>query len=131
MGRIILSVIAGFIVAAVLSSGADFAFESAGIFPPIGQPFFDNGLLAIAFLYRAVFSILGAYVTALIAKDNAQKAVLIIGILGSILWLIGGIVMWEYGPAWYNIGGAITGVPFSLIALKLYERRVNQLNVAQ
>lgn len=66
----------------------------------------------MAFAYRAVFAILGAYVTAIIAREQAKKAVLIVGTVGSILWLIGAIAMWNYAPAWYNIAGIITGIPF-------------------
>lgn len=127
MKRLILSILAGFLTAAVLSSGVDHVFHTTGIYPPYGEPNLDDGLMFIAFAYRAVFSILGAYVTALIAKTQARKAVLIVGIVGSVLWLIGGIAMWEHAPAWYNIAGVITGVPFSLIALKLYETRTRRL----
>ena len=124
MKRIPLSLLAGFLTAAVLSSAVAFALHAAGIFPPIGQPFYDTGLVALAFGYRAIFSILGTFVTAVVAKDRAKAAVMTLGILGSLVWLIGGIVMWEYGPAWYNLGGAVTGVPFALIGGRLHALRV-------
>jgi len=128
MTRLILSILAGFATAAVLSIAADFAFHAAGIYPPPGQPFFDTGLVLLAFTYRAVFAILGAYVTALLARDQARKAVLILGIIGSVTWLVGAIVMWDYGPAWYNVGGVLTGIPFALIGGKLYEFRQRKLS---
>ena len=126
MRRLILSILSGFATAAVLSVALDFIFHAAGIYPPPGQPFFDTGLVSLAFSYRAVFAILGAYLTAMLARDQAKKAVLVLGIIGSLTWLVGAIVMWGFGPAWYNIGGVLTGVPFALAGGKLYELRQRQ-----
>jgi hypothetical protein len=127
MKRLILSILAGFIKTAELSTAVDEVFHSTGIYPPYGQPFLDTPLVLIAFTYRALFAILGSYLTAVIAKDQAKKAVLILGSIGSVLWLVGGIVMWDFAPAWYNLGGVITGIPFALIGGKLYELRARQL----
>jgi hypothetical protein len=126
MKRIILSIIAGFFVTALLSTAVDHVFHVTGIYPPYGVPFFDTGLLLLAFSYRAVFAVLGSYVTALLAKDQAMKAVLILGSIGSVIWLAGAIVMWEYASPWYNILGILTGVPLSLMGGKLYQARVQQ-----
>jgi hypothetical protein len=85
----------------------------------------DSGLLLMAFTYRAIFAIAGAYITALIARESAMKAVWILGIIGSLLWLAGSIAMWEFAVPWYNILGVLTGVPFSLLGGKLYQRRLS------
>jgi hypothetical protein len=126
MKRIILSIIAGFFVTALLSTAVDHVFHVTGIYPPYGVPFFDTGLLLLAFSYRAVFAVFGSYLTALLAKDQAMKAVLILGSIGSVIWLAGAIVMWEYASPWYNILGILTGVPLSLMGGKLYQARVQQ-----
>jgi uncharacterized BrkB/YihY/UPF0761 family membrane protein len=102
MKRLVLSIIAGLLITIILSSSVDHIFHTTGIYPPYGQPMFDTGLVLLAFIYRALFAILGAYVTATIAKEKAKKAVLIIGIIGSVLWLAGAIAFWNYIPAWYN-----------------------------
>jgi hypothetical protein len=124
MFRLVLSIVAGFIFAAVLSSAVDHVFHVTGIYPPYGEPMRDHGLLAIAFAYRAVFSIAAAYLTASIAKEQAMKAVIIMGVIGSLLWLVGAIAMWEFAYPWYNILGVLTGVPFSILGAKLYLLRV-------
>ena len=126
MKRAILSILAGFLATALLSIATDHVFHASGIYPPYGQPFFDTGLVLLALSYRIVFGIMGAYLTAMLAKDQWKKAVLILGTIGSLLWLIGGIVMWEYGPAWYTIGGAVLGVPYTFLGGKLYARRARQ-----
>src|SRR5689334_10220568 len=87
--KLFLSIIAGFAIGAILSIGTDHIFHVTGVYPPYGEPMHDNGLLLLAFIYRAIFDIGGAYVTAVIAKDKAMKAVIILGTVGSLLWLIG------------------------------------------
>ena len=122
MARLVLSVLAGFIFTAVLSTAVDHIFHITGIYPPYGQPMRDHGLLLLAFAYRAIFTIAGAYVTSTIAREKAMRAVLIMGVIGSLIWLAGTIVMWEFAYPWYNILGVLTGVPFSIIGAKLYQR---------
>ena len=124
MRRLIFSITGGFVVCAMLSIAADHVFHIIGVYPPYGQPMFETALLLLALSYRVVFSVLGGYLTAMWAKDQAKKAVWILGTIGSVLWLIGGIAMWEYGPAWYNIGGALTGIPCTLLGAKIDEVRL-------
>jgi len=126
MKRIIFSIFVGWIVGAALSIVTDIFFHSTGIFPPAGQPFFETGLLIIAFSYRAVYQIGSAYITAMLAKEKAETAVLISGIIASIVWLIGTIAMWNLVAAWYNIGGVVLSVPFALIGGKLYQLRLQK-----
>jgi hypothetical protein len=123
MVRLILSILAGFLFAGILSAAVDHVFHVTGIYPPYGEPMLDHGLLAVAFAYRAVISIGAAYLTATLAKERAMKAAIIMGSIGSVLWLIGAVVMWEFAYPWYNILGVITGIPFSIIGAKLYLRK--------
>jgi hypothetical protein len=122
MRRLILSILAGFIVTAVLSIAVDHVFHVTNVYPPYGEAMFNTSLLALAFAYRAVFNVFGAFVTASIAKDKAMKAVWIMGIVGSLLWLAGALANWELAAPWYNILGVVTGIPFSLAGGKLYQR---------
>ena len=121
MKRIIFSVLAGLVATGIVSTLADFALHAAGLYPPYGQPMYDTPRLLLAFVYRALFAIGGAYLTAVIAKDKYRRAVLILGITGSILWLLGAIALWNLAAPWYNVAGVIFGVPFALIGGKLYE----------
>ena len=126
MKRLILSLLAGFIATAALSLATDHVFHVTGIYPPYGEPMFDTGLLLLASAYRVVFQIFGAYLTAMIAKDKANKAVWILGTLGAILWLVGTIVGQELGPLWYGILGAALSIPTTLTGGRLYEYRAKQ-----
>jgi hypothetical protein len=118
--RIFLSILAGFVTTAVLSTAVDHIFHVTEVYPPYGAPMRDTGLLLLAFSYRCVLTVLGAYITALIAKDRAFKATLILGIVGSLLWLAGAIAMWEFAEPWYNIVGVLTGVPLSMTGWRIY-----------
>ena len=130
MTRLILSILAAFIITAALSTGVDFALEAAKIFPPYGEPFTDTGLVLLASAYRAVFQVFGAYVAAMIARDNAKKSVWIIGILGTIFWLAGTILKPQAGPIWYGILGAALSLPTTLTGGKLYEIRTKRTSTA-
>jgi len=126
MTRLILAILAGLAAGAVLSTMADSAFHAAGIYPPPGQPMMNDGLLAIAFAYRAVFAIGGTYLAAMLANNRARTAVWALGIIGTLAWLGGSIALWEYARPWYNIAGIATSIPFALIGGKLYEMRSKQ-----
>lgn len=130
MTRLILSILAGIFIGALLSTGVDYVFHVLEMYPPYGEPMLDSGLLLLAFAYRAVFTVLAAYLTAVLAKDRAKKAVWILGIINSLAWLGGSVAMWEYAAAWYNIAGIVTGIPLCLLGGKLYELRV-QKNLSQ
>ena len=113
--RTALAVIVAFIVTGLLSSGVDHVLHVTGIYPPYGEPMFETNLLLLASAYRIIFQILGAYIMAVIAKDNAMKAGWIVGILGTILWLSGAFFMKDKGPMWYSIVGAILSIPTVLL----------------
>ncbi len=119
MIRLILAIVAGFIVTAILSTGTDFALESAGILPPYGQPLFDTSLLLLATTYRALYQVVGSYVAARAAKESANEAVWTLGILGAVIWLAGGLAMRDLAPLWYSVLGAVLSLPTTLLGGKL------------
>lgn len=121
MKRMILGILAGFVITAVLSTVTDHIFHLLEIYPPYGQPMFDNGLLLLALAYRAVYTVFGCYIMSMIAKDKAMKAAIIIGSIGTVLWLAGGYAMRDMGPAWYTMGAAVLGLPESILGAKLYQ----------
>jgi hypothetical protein len=123
MVKIILGVIVGFVATAVLSTGTDFVFISAGLFPHYGEPFLDDKILILPSVYRAAFQVLGAYLACTVAKDKAKTTVWIIGILGSFFWLLGSFLNAEMAPMWYGILGAVLSIPTVLAGLKIYESR--------
>ena len=127
MKRLILSILAGFLASGILASAVDHVFHTTGVYPPYGEPNYNNSSMLLAFSYRVLFGVFGAYITSALAREQAHKAVLILGAIGSVLWLAGAIAMWNYAPAWYNIIGVITGIPITLIGKRMYEAKAQRV----
>ncbi len=127
MGRMIVSIIAAFLTASALSISADLFFHSVGLFPPIGKPFFDTNMLMLALGYRALFQVLAGYVGGLVANKKAMKAAWSIGIIGTLIWLVGSFTNPDLPPAWFGITGAVLSIPTFLLGAKLYLIRLAKL----
>ena len=106
------AVVAGFLTVVVLSMGTDSVMEKTGIFPPISaQGLFVTWMLALALAYRIVFTILGGYVTAWLAPQNAMKHVWTLAIIGQLGGIAGVIAGWNLSSHWYPIAIAVTAIP--------------------
>lgn len=105
------AVLAGILINVVMSTGTDTILEKAGIFPPQNAGAFTTGMLAIALGYRLVYTFLGGYATAKLAPDRPLRHVIILGVIGTILCIIGTIVGWDLSEHWYPITLAITAFP--------------------
>lgn len=126
MTRLILAIVAAILINGILATAIDHIFHSTGVYPPYGQAYFDTDLYLLALAYRFIITIFAAYITAMIAKSQAKKALWISGSLGAALWLVGTIAMYGMGPTWYGIVGAVTAIPLVLYGGKLYERRLQK-----
>ena len=83
--RLILSIAAGIATAMILSAITHEVLHLLGIFPAPGKPNFDTHLLWIAFVYHSIYAVIGAFVTAMLAKERAKKAVFILGTKEAIM----------------------------------------------
>ncbi|MEO6306020.1 MAG: hypothetical protein ABIP51_22930 [Bacteroidia bacterium] len=119
--RLILSVIAGIATAMILSALTHEILHLLNIFPAPGKPNFDKRLLLIAFLYHSVYAVIGAFVTAMLAKEKARKAVFILGTKEAIMWILGLVLLWNHTAPWYNLSKALAGIPLAMLGGKLYE----------
>ncbi|MEO8760278.1 MAG: hypothetical protein ABI448_05270 [Bacteroidia bacterium] len=118
--RLILSVAAGIAISTVLSAITHEILHLVGFFPSPLKPMFDTGMVLIALVYHSVFAVIGAFYTAMIAKEKARKAVFFLGSKEAIIWLLGTILLWKHSPPWYNITKAIIGIPLALLGGKIY-----------
>ena len=84
---------------------------------------FNDGLAALATLYRIVISIGGAWLTARLAPSRPMKHVMILGIVGLVLGLVGVVATWNLGlgPRWYPIALAVLAIPQCWAGGKIYE----------
>ncbi len=114
-------VLVGFLVVVVLSLGTDVVLHATGIYPPWFQPM-SQGLWVLALAYRVVYGILGGYVTARLAFLRPMAHALWLGMLGTLLSIIGVAMHWnkgpEFGPKWFNLALVATAIPCSLIGGK-------------
>lgn len=114
----IWAVLAGMLVNVVLSLGTDTALETAGIFTPPSEGFFTTWMMALALAYRLLFTYLGGWATARLAPQNPQRHVRILGIIGTILCIIGVFVAWDLSAHWYPIALALTAYPATVLGGK-------------
>jgi hypothetical protein len=109
--RSIGSVVAGFIIVVLLSTGTDAVMHATGIIPdgPMWNPWHN----ALALAYRVAFTVLAGYVTARLAPRNPMRHAAILGFLGTMAGIAGVLATWDQnlGPHWYPIALAVTAFP--------------------
>jgi hypothetical protein len=124
--RSIGAVLAGLVAIFVLSIGTDIMLHAAGVFPPLGQPFSDR-LCLIATAYRAVYAVIGCYITARLAPNRPMKPAIICGFVGVVLSTAGAVATWNggpaYGPHWYPIALILISLPCAWVGGKLVRER--------
>jgi peptidoglycan/LPS O-acetylase OafA/YrhL len=124
MVRSVVAVVAGALTGVVLSLGTDVVLHKAGVFPPWGQPAGDGPLL-LATAYRAVFGVLGGYITARLAPNRPMRHALILGAFGTLAGIAGAVATWnkgpEFGAHWYPVALVVLGMPQSWLGGKLRE----------
>jgi len=120
-----LSIFAGFAAVVILSVATDYILESIWLFPPMSEPLaWTPSMLAVALLYRSIFTVVGGYVTARLAPDRAMRHVTILGCLGIAGGTIGVVYGWDISPEhWYPIALVITAFPLTWLGGKLRKEK--------
>lgn len=128
LGRSILALLAGFVVAIVLSIGTDFALQALGLAPRLGSPW-SNQLLFLATFYRSIYGVISSYVVARLAPNRPMGHALVGGAVGVVVSILGAVAAWNsnLGPHWYPVALVILAMPTAWIGGKL---RVMQLQKA-
>jgi hypothetical protein len=123
----IWAVVAGVIFIIGVTTIVDIALHALGVFPPMDQPL-DDRLAALATSYRILISVAGAWLTARLAPAKPMQHALILGIVGTVLGLVGVVATWNrgLGPRWYPVALAVLAIPQCWVGGKLYEMRRNQ-----
>lgn len=116
MWRSIVAVIAGSVTWMLTALGTDAVLMS--LFP---HWYKDGGrvesvpVLLFAISYSLLFSILGGYVTALVAGRSEIKHALILGLLQLLMGIMATIKFWDTAPAWYHIVFLSLLIPANLL----------------
>lgn len=119
--RLIISVIAGIATASALTIVTHFVLHLVGVLPHPLEPMFETDNVVADLIYHSVFAVAGAYVTAWLAKEQARKAVFILGSKEAIMWGIGILLLWKHAPAWVNITKSVLGPPLAWFGGKLFQ----------
>ena len=131
IGRSILAVLVGMVVAIALTLATDEVLHRIGVFPPWGASMvgFDGALL-LATVYRTIYGVAGSYITARLAPDRPMGHALVGGAIGLAVSILGAAVTWNKGPAfgphWYPLALDVLALPTAWVGGKL---RVRQLSL--
>lgn len=115
------SVLAGFLAIVILSVGTDTILEQAGILPE--GALFDTGLLLLALMYRSLYSMIGAYLTARLAPNQPMRHALALGVLGIVVSSLGALAARDLGPAWYGFALVLVSLPLAWLGGREFELR--------
>jgi hypothetical protein len=126
------AVIAGALVTIAVTTVVDVLLHLAGVFPAMGEPLTD-GLSLVATSYRIVISVGAAWLTARLAPNRPMAHALVLGVVGTVLGLVGVIATWDLGlgPRWYPIALAVLALPQCWIGGRLFEMRRRDADRAQ
>jgi len=122
--RSVGAVLAGFIFIGVTHTAMDAILENTGVLPK-DNLFVGTGLILIVIGYRAVLSLIGCYIAAMLAPHSPMKHALALGIVGALLSTVGAIVTanMNLGPSWYAWTLVAISLPIAWLGAKLYEVR--------
>jgi hypothetical protein len=115
------AVFAGLLANVVLASVVDGVLHATGVYPTVGKPM-SQGLFVLAFSYRCLFGVAGAYLTARLAPDRPMRHAMVLGGIGIALSLVGAVVMRGQGPLWYPLALAAITLPACWLGVKLRGR---------
>ena len=113
------AILAGFLLAAVLSVITDLLLETTGVMKT--KPFSDNPtwLIIIIVFYRSIYNIFGCYLAARLAPTRPMRHALILGTIGFVFCILGAIVMWHVPPHWYPLSLIVLALPCAWLGGKL------------
>jgi len=129
IGRSVGALLAGMVAGAVPVLATDAVLHATGVFPASPQPAGD-ALLLLATAYRVVYGVAGSYLTAWLAPSHPMRHVLVLGVLGTVLGIVGVVVTWGrgyvVGHEWYPITLAVLAIPQSWLGGILHRLRQGQ-----
>jgi hypothetical protein len=101
----ILAVLAGLVFIFLTHTGTDLILEHYEILTPPGKGFPNTGMLVGALCYRFVFSVVGCYITALLAPGRPMLHSLILGAIGVVLCIAGifAAIAMKLPDMWYPV----------------------------
>ena len=112
VGRSVLALFCGLVVAVILSLGTDFALHELGLWPDMSRPMSPQ-LFGLATVYRTIYGVLSGYVVARLAPNRPLGHALVGGFIGLALSIAGAAATWnkDLGPHWYPLALIVLALP--------------------
>src|SRR3954465_8302131 len=107
--RLIIAVGVGIVASKVLDILTHWLLHLAGWLPPVTKPNFSVHNQVLLLCFHSAFTIVSAFLTALIARNQVKKAIFILGTKEAVFWLIGMVLLWNHSPFWVNMAKAVLG----------------------
>jgi hypothetical protein len=128
--RSVIAIVAGFVLIAALSFGADAVLRSVlpSVFSSTGRVE-SAPVLLLVIAYVFVFAVVGCYLTARLAPSSPLKHALVLGVLGLIFNIIGTIALWNSAPAWYHVVALLLVMPAAWLGGRLREAQLRQMSI--
>jgi len=114
------AVLAGMVAIVALSTGMDYLLEHTAL---SASDMNTPPLLAFALAYRALFGVIGGFVTARLAPVRPAMHAAILGTIGALAAVAGAVAMWSVGNHWYPIALAVLSLPETLAGAWVAGRR--------
>lgn len=123
--RSIGAVVAGLAANVVLAMAADQVAYAADLFPRPPAITYETTPYVIATLYRALFGVAGAWLTARLAPSGPMRHAMILGGIGLLLSGLGllAAMTMQMGPVWYPAALVAVTLPCAWAGGKLGGRR--------
>jgi hypothetical protein len=112
------AVLAGLAFIVVSHTGTDAALEALGVLPR-DNLYVGTELILLVIAYRAVFSLIGCYITARLAPYRPMTHALVLGGIGVVASAVGAVVAADLGPAWYAWTLVAIALPIAWLGGKL------------
>jgi len=115
----------GLFIGVVLSVGTDFILQTLRVIPK-DSLYVSWITIVFVLLYRSAFNTVACYVTARLAPNRPMGHALALGVLGTIVSVMGAIVTADkhLGPAWYAWTLAALSLPSAWLGGKLAVKRI-------
>ena len=116
----IWAVVAGVLFVIIVTTLVDVVLHMTGTYSA-NEPM-SNAQAIVATAYRIVIGVLGAWLTARLAPAQPMKHALILGVVGTLLGLVGIAMTYGkgMGPDWYPVALAVLAIPQSWLGGYVY-----------
>jgi hypothetical protein len=121
MGRIVLAVIAGFLLWSILwfVAGQVVLAIEPDAYGPDGRTVTNSALLLLFVIVALVVSVVSGWLAALLGRDGGRRAAMILAGLLLAVGLVVEIASWAYAPVWYHLVFLGLLVPATMVGAAL------------